>query len=68
MRGNMLDTAVVIIVGAALGRAMSSFVSDVLMPPITLISGRSDFSIEFINLSGHAHANSAEAKLRDSHN
>ena len=62
MRGNMLDMAVGIIVGAAFGRVVSSFVSDVLMPPIGLFAGHSDFSNKFINLSGHAYATLAEAK------
>jgi large conductance mechanosensitive channel len=62
MRGNMIDMAVGIIVGAAFGRVVSSFVSDVLMPPIGLFAGHSDFSNKFINLSGHAYATLAEAK------
>ena len=62
MRGSMLDMAVGIIVGAAFGRVVSSFVSDILMPPIGLISGHSDFSTKFINLSGHPFATLAEAK------
>jgi large conductance mechanosensitive channel len=62
MRGKMLDMAVGIIVGAAFGRVVSSFVSDILMPPISLFSGRSDFSGRFINLSGHAYTTLAEAK------
>lgn len=62
LHGSMLDMAVGIIVGAAFGRIVSSFVSDILMPPIGLILGRSDFSNKFINLSGHAYATLAEAK------
>ena len=62
MHGSMLDMAVGIIVGAAFGRVVSSFVSDILMPPIGLISGHSDFSNKFVNLSGHAYATLAEAK------
>ena len=62
MRGNMLDMAVGIIIGAAFGRVVSSFVSDILMPPIGLLRGHSDFSTRFINLSGHAYATLAEAK------
>jgi large conductance mechanosensitive channel len=62
LRGSMLDMAVGIIVGAAFGRVVSSFVSDILMPPIGLFSGHSDFSNKFINLSGHAYATLAEAK------
>ena len=62
MHGSMLDMAVGIIVGAAFGRVVSSFVSDILMPPIGLFAGHSDFSNKFINLSGHAYATLAEAK------
>ncbi len=62
VRGNMLDMAVGIIVGAAFGRVVSSFVTDILMPPIGLFTGHSDFSNKFINLSGHAYATLAEAK------
>lgn len=62
MRGSMLDMAVGIIVGAAFGRVVSSFVSDILMPPIGLLSGHSDFSNKFINLSGHYYGSLAEAK------
>ncbi len=62
LHGNMLDMAVGIIIGAAFGRVVSSFVSDILMPPIGLISGHSDFTNKFINLSGHAYGTLAEAK------
>ncbi len=62
LRGSMLDMAVGIIIGAAFGRVVSSFVSDILMPPIGLFLGHSDFSNKFINLSGHAYATLAEAK------
>ena len=62
MRGNMLDMAVGIIIGAAFGRVVSSFVTDILMPPIGLLTGRSDFSSKFINLSGKAYATLADAK------
>lgn len=62
IRGNMLDMAVGIIIGAAFGRVVTSFVSDILMPPIGLVRGHSDFSSKFINLSGHPYATLAEAK------
>src|SRR5262249_36465149 len=52
MRGSMLDMAVGIIVGAAFGRVVSSFVSDVLMPPLGLLTAHNDFSNKFIDLSG----------------
>ena len=54
MRGNVLDMAIGIIIGAAFGKIVSSFVADILMPPIGLPFGRLDFSSLFINLSGQA--------------
>ena len=62
MRGNVLDMAVGIIIGAAFGKIITSFVSDVLMPPIGLLLGKVDFSGLFINLSGQTFATLAEAK------
>lgn len=50
MRGNVLDMAVGIIIGAAFGKIVSSFVKDVLMPPIGKLLGNIDFSNLFINL------------------
>ncbi|MEW6757370.1 MAG: large conductance mechanosensitive channel protein MscL [Acidobacteriota bacterium] len=52
MRGNVLDMAVGIIIGGAFGKIITSFVGDVLMPPIGLLLGKVDFSNLFINLSG----------------
>jgi large conductance mechanosensitive channel len=62
MKGNVLDMAIGIIIGAAFGRIVSSFVSDVMMPPIGLVMGKVDFSNLFINLSGGSYATLAEAK------
>jgi large conductance mechanosensitive channel len=62
VRGNMLDMAVGIIIGAAFGRVVSSLVTDVLMPPIGLLIGKADFSSRFINLSGTAYSTLAQAK------
>jgi large conductance mechanosensitive channel len=62
MRGNVLDMAVGIIIGAAFGKIVSSFVSDVLMPPIGLILGKVDFSDLYVNLSGGEYASLAAAK------
>jgi large conductance mechanosensitive channel len=62
MKGNVLDMAVGIIIGAAFGKIITSFVSDVLMPPIGLLLGKVDFSGLFINLSGQTFATLAEAK------
>lgn len=50
MRGNVMDLAVGVIVGAAFGKIVSSFVSDILMPPLGLLMGNVDFSNLFINL------------------
>ena len=44
MRGNVVDMAVGIIIGAAFGKIVSSFVKDVIMPPIGLLLGNVDFS------------------------
>ncbi|MGD0267131.1 MAG: large-conductance mechanosensitive channel protein MscL [Candidatus Methylomirabilota bacterium] len=62
MRGNVLDMAVGIIMGAAFGKIVTSFVGDVLMPPMGLILGKVDFSNLFINLSRKSYASLAEAK------
>jgi len=62
MRGNVLDMAVGIIIGAAFGKIVSSFVNDVIMPPIGLLLGNVDFSNLFINLSGQPYASLAAAK------
>jgi large conductance mechanosensitive channel len=62
MRGNVLDLAIGIIIGAAFGKIITSFVNDILMPPVGLILGKVDFSNLFINLSGKPYATLAEAK------
>ena len=51
MRGNVLDLAVGVIIGAAFGKIVSSLVDDILMPPIGRALGHVDFSNLFINLS-----------------
>ena len=50
MRGNVVDMAVGIIIGGAFGKIVSSFVADVIMPPIGLIMGNVDFANLFMNL------------------
>lgn len=62
VKGNVMDMAVGIILGAAFGKIVSSFVADVIMPPIGLLLGKMDFSELFINLSGKPVATLAEAK------
>ncbi|MGH7320268.1 MAG: large conductance mechanosensitive channel protein MscL [Candidatus Rokuibacteriota bacterium] len=62
MRGNVLDLAIGIIIGAAFGKIVTSFVNDVLMPPIGLILGRVDFANLFITLSGPSYPTLKDAK------
>ena len=52
MRGNVLDLAVGVVIGAAFGKIVTSLVSDILMGPIGLLLGKVDFSGLFIDLSG----------------
>ncbi len=62
MRGNVMDMAVGIIIGAAFGRIVTSLVSDIIMPPIGRLLGKVDFSSLFLNISGKSYATLAEAK------
>ncbi len=62
MRGNVVDMAVGIIIGAAFGKIITSFVGDILMPPIGLLLGKVDFSNLFITLSEKSFNTVAEAK------
>jgi large conductance mechanosensitive channel len=52
MKGNVMDMAIGIIIGAAFGKIVSSFVSDILMPPLGLLLGNSDFTNKFLTLKG----------------
>jgi large conductance mechanosensitive channel len=62
MKGNVMDMAVGIIIGAAFGKIITSFVNDVLMPPIGLALGKVDFSKLFVSLSSQSFATLEEAK------
>ncbi|MDH3476364.1 MAG: large-conductance mechanosensitive channel protein MscL [Rhodospirillales bacterium] len=62
MRGNVVDMAVGIIIGAAFGKIVSSFVNDIIMPPIGVLLGNVDFTEIFINLSGGDYPSLAAAK------
>jgi len=62
IKGNVVDMAVGIIIGAAFGKIVTSFVNDILTPPIGRAIGKMDFSNMFINLSGHDYETLAEAK------
>jgi large conductance mechanosensitive channel len=62
MRGNVLDLAVAVIIGAAFGGIVTSLVNDVIMPPIGLLLGAVDFSGLFLDLSGQDYATLAAAE------
>ena len=62
MRGNVMDMAIGIIIGAAFGKIISSLVADVLMPPIGKLMGGVDFSNLFVSLSGGQYASLDAAK------
>ena len=62
MRGNVIDLAVGVIIGAAFGTIVKSLVEDVLMPPIGLLVGGLDFSNLFVSLSGQHYPSLAAAK------
>ena len=61
-RGNVIDLAVGVIIGAAFGKVVSSLVTDVIMPPIGMALGRVDFSSLFVALNGVTFASLDEAK------
>ncbi|HSP06100.1 MAG TPA: large conductance mechanosensitive channel protein MscL, partial [Acidobacteriota bacterium] len=62
MRGNVMDMAVGIIIGAAFGKIVTSFVGDVLMPPLSLLLGAVDFKNLFFSLDGHTYLTLEDAK------
>jgi large conductance mechanosensitive channel len=62
LRGNVIDLAVAVVIGAAFGKIISSFVEDILMPPLGLLLGNRDFSSYFLTLSPGHYETLAEAK------
>lgn len=62
LRGNVLDMAVGIVIGASFGAVVTSFVNDLLMPPVGLLVGRVNFSNLFVNLTGRHFDSVAAAK------
>jgi len=63
-RGNVIDLAVAVVIGAAFGKIVTSLVEGVIMPPIGLALGKVDFSNLFIDLSGQRPLSIAEAKAK----
>ena len=61
-RGNVIDLAIAVIMGAAFGAVVNSLVKDLVMPPIGLALGRVDFSNLFVSLSGEHYGSRAAAE------
>jgi large conductance mechanosensitive channel len=62
MRGNVVDLAVGVIIGAAFGRIVTSLVNDIIMPPIGLLLGGVNFSNRFVSLNGQHYDKLADAQ------
>ncbi len=62
LRGNVLDLAVGVIMGAAFGKIITSLVDDIIMPPVGLVIGGVDFANLFIDISGKHSQTLAQAK------
>jgi len=62
IRGNVLDLAVAVIIGGAFGKIVTSFVNDVLMPPIGLLLGGVNFANLFVSLDGKTYESLEVAK------
>ncbi|MGE3550811.1 MAG: large conductance mechanosensitive channel protein MscL, partial [Geobacter sp.] len=62
MKGNVLDLAVGVIIGAAFGKIVNSAVNDLIMPVVGLFMGKVDFSNLFVTLSGGSFPTLAAAK------
>ena len=63
-RGNVIDLAVAVVIGAAFGKIVTALVESVIMPPIGLALGKADFSNLFIDISGQHPVSLADAQLR----
>jgi len=61
LKGNAIDLAVGIVIGTAFNKVVSSLVNDIIMPPIGLFLGGTDFSQLYVNLSKTTYATLAEA-------
>ena len=62
MRGNVIDLAVGVVIGAAFGKIVTSLVDDIIMPPIGAVTGGIDFSSLFVALNGGNYPSLAAAK------
>jgi len=62
LRGNVIDMAIGIIIGAVFGKIVTSLVNDIIMPPIGLLLGKVNFSNLFIDMSGEGYLSLADAQ------
>jgi large conductance mechanosensitive channel len=62
MRGNVIDLAVGVIIGGAFGKIVTSFVNDIIMPPIGLLLGDVNFAELFVALDGNKYESLAKAQ------
>jgi large conductance mechanosensitive channel len=62
LKGNVVDLAIAVIIGAAFGKVISSFVNDIIMPPIGMLLGGVSFSDLFISLDGQTYPSLAVAQ------
>jgi len=62
LKGNVVDLAIAVIIGAAFGKVVSSFVNDIIMPPIGMLLGGVNFSDLFISLDGQTYPSLAVAQ------
>jgi large conductance mechanosensitive channel len=62
VKGNVVDMAIGVIIGAAFGKIVTSFVNDLIMPPLGMILGKTDFKSLFVALDGKAYASLDAAK------
>jgi len=63
-RGNVVDLAVAVVIGAAFGKIITALVDGIIMPPIGMLLGRADFTNLFIDLSGQHPVSIAEAQAK----
>ena len=62
LRGSVVDLAIGVVIGATFGKIVDSFVNDILMPPLGLLTGGHDFTNNFITLSRGSYATLEQAK------
>jgi large conductance mechanosensitive channel len=64
VKGNVMDLAIGVVIGASFQKIVNSLVNDVIMPPIAALMGNVDFSSRFVNLSDKTVASLADAKAQ----